>query len=93
MERHTKHLKIFGRVQGVGYRAWTEQTANQMNLSGWVRNRNDGSVEAVITGTEKNLEKFIKACYDGPESANVETISVSEGLDELLKNFEVRPTA
>lgn len=93
MERHTKHLKIFGRVQGVGYRAWTENTATQMGLSGWVRNRTDGSVEAVITGNDKEVEKFIKACYDGPESAKVETISVLEGLDELLKTFEVRPTA
>ncbi len=93
MERVTKRLKIFGKVQGVGYRAWTVQTATALKLTGWVRNRDDGSVEAVVTGDDENIRKFIASCYDGPASSKVETISVSEGLDELLEEFQQRETA
>lgn len=93
MERVTRRLKIYGRVQGVGYRAWAVQTATDMGLTGWVRNREDGSVEAVVTGDEENIRQFIASCYDGPKSSKVETISVSEGLDELLEEFQQRETA
>lgn len=93
MERVTKRLKIFGKVQGVGYRAWTVQAATQMGLTGWVRNRTDGSVEAVVTGDDEAVRNFIAACYDGPKASKVETISVSDGLDELLKGFEQRETS
>lgn len=92
-ERTTKHLKIFGRVQGVGYRNWLVETATRMNLTGWVRNRVGGSVEAVVTGDEDSIQKFVSLCYEGPPPAKVETISVSDGLDELLSSFEQRETA
>ncbi len=93
MERVTKRLKIFGKVQGVGYRAWTVQTATEMGLTGWVRNREDGSVEAVVTGDDEAVRKLIASCYDGPKASKVETISVSDGLDELLTRFEQRENA
>ncbi|MCB1681517.1 MAG: acylphosphatase [Rhodospirillales bacterium] len=93
MERVTKHLKIFGHVQGVGYRAWAVQNATQIGLRGWVRNRSNGSVEAVVTGDEDAVQKFISACYEGPRASKVETISVSDGLDELLSSFEQRETS
>ncbi|MBK9586678.1 MAG: acylphosphatase [Alphaproteobacteria bacterium] len=93
MERVTKRLKIFGRVQGVGYRAWMVQTATEMDLTGWVRNREDGSVEAVVTGDDEAVRKLIASCYDGPKTSKVETISVSDGLDELLTVFEQRENA
>lgn len=88
----TKHLQIFGSVQGVGYRAWTQFTAKNMNLTGWVRNRSDGTVEAVVTGPEKTVTNFVSACYQGPASANVENISVRDGVSEDLENFEIRNT-
>ena len=88
----TKHLRIFGRVQGVGYRAWAHHQAELMRLSGWVRNRKDSSVEAVITGDAKDIQRFIEACYDGPALAKVETISINEEIAEDIEGFEIRDT-
>lgn len=88
----TKHLRIFGRVQGVYYRAWSIETATEFGLTGWVRNRKDGSVEAVATGPKDVVERFIAACYQGPDRADVETVQASDGIDEDLKIFEFRET-
>jgi len=77
----------------VWYRAWTQETAQNMSLKGWVRNRKDGSVEAVITGPEDQLQRFITACYDGPAQAKVETIQTLEGIDEGCTDFSVKDTA
>jgi len=89
----TKHLKIFGTVQGVGYRAWAEFTAKNLHLTGWVRNvSKDRSVEVVVTGTELEIEKFIRACYDGPAMAKVTEIAINDGFDQELKDFEIRET-
>lgn len=92
METITKHLRIFGRVQGVNYRDWCVTTATTMGMTGWVRNRKDGSVEAVATGTEEDMEAFIKACYQGPPVARVETIETAPGIREGLTRFERRQT-
>ncbi|MCB1783637.1 MAG: acylphosphatase [Alphaproteobacteria bacterium] len=89
----TKHLRIFGHVQGVYYRAWTQETANGLNLTGWVRNRKDGSVEAIVSGPESQIMKFIKACHEGPELATVDTISINEGINEGFTDFTIRETA
>ncbi len=89
----TKHLSIYGRVQGVYYRAWCVETAQNLNLTGWVRNRRDGSVEALATGHEKDIEEFVAACHDGPTAANVEAVQTRDGMNENLKTFEQRPTA
>jgi acylphosphatase len=89
----TKHLIIFGHVQGVGYRAWAEFMARQMNLTGWTRNRrNDRSVEIVVTGQEEDVERFIKACYKGPASAKVQEVSIMDGFAEEVSGFEIRDT-
>ncbi len=65
---------IHGRVQGVGYRAWTVGQARQRGLRGWVRNRAEGTVEAVFSGDSAAVESMIKACYEGPHAARVEGI-------------------
>tara|TARA_R110001592_G_scaffold20926_20_gene84826 strand:+ start:44958 stop:45245 length:288 start_codon:yes stop_codon:yes gene_type:complete len=88
----TKHLRILGRVQGVYYRAWSVETATNFGLTGWVCNRKDGSVEALITGAQDAVERFITACYQGPDNANVETIQIDDGSDEGLNTFEFRDT-
>jgi acylphosphatase len=88
----TKHLRIFGRVQGVSFRAWVQKTAQHMGLSGWVRNRNDGSVEALIHGHSHEVDRFIAECYKGPTFAKVDTVSINEGVDEELRGFEIRET-
>ena len=88
----TQQLRIFGRVQGVYYRGWCVETAQRLRLTGWVRNRKDGSVEAVVTGSSSSVESFVSECYKGPPAAKVETIQMAIGIDEGLENFEQRET-
>lgn len=78
------HARITGRVQGVGYRAWTIETAIRLGLTGWVRNRLDGSVEAVFQGDDATLHKMIDKCNDGPLLARVFEIKTRELKDEPL---------
>jgi acylphosphatase len=69
-----RHVAIRGRVQGVGYRAWTEYAALRHGLEGWVRNRRDGSVEAVFAGPTAAVEVMVAACRRGPPGARVEAV-------------------
>jgi acylphosphatase len=69
---------IRGRVQGIGYRAWTEVAALERGLQGWVRNRRDGSVEALFVGREETVADMIEACRQGPPGARVESIDQRE---------------
>lgn len=62
-------VRIEGRVQGVWYRGWTVQEAHRRGLSGWVRNRSDGSVEALLAGPERAVDEMVAACWHGPPSA------------------------
>jgi len=86
------HLIIIGRVQGVFYRANAQKEAQRLGLSGWVRNRGDGSVEAKATGTKEALEAFIDWCRKGPPAASVEKVEVSwkESTEEGAKGFHIR---
>jgi acylphosphatase len=74
-----RHVVVRGRVQGVGYRMWTEDLAERLGLEGWVRNRRDGSVEAVFAGPEQAVMAAIESCRSGPRGAHVDTIDVEEG--------------
>ncbi|MCC7251312.1 acylphosphatase [Hyphomicrobium sp.] len=86
------HVRIEGRVQGVGYRLWTRRTAWQLGLSGWVRNRRDGSVEAVFQGPEADVAAMIKRCEAGPPDSAVAKVEVlAEGVG-VFTGFEVRET-
>lgn len=86
-------LRITGRVQGVGYRAWVLATADRLGLRGWVRNRTDGSVEAVLLGEEGAVTAMIAACHDGPPAARVQDVVISDmGQDDIGNGFEARPT-
>ena len=78
------HLRISGRVQGVGYRAWALRTAARLGLRGWVRNRADGTVEALIIGDAPSLGAMVEACRQGPVGARVETVEASDGGAALL---------
>ena len=69
------HVSIRGRVQGVGYRAWTADEARRRGLEGWVRNRRDGSVEAVLSGADDVIAEMLAACRRGPSSARVDADS------------------
>ena len=88
----TVHVRIEGRVQGVGYRAWTEWTATALGLTGWVRNRRDGAVEAVFQGPEADVADMLRRCEAGPPGSRVTRVEVvGEGVG-AFDGFEVRPT-
>jgi acylphosphatase len=86
-------LTITGKVQGVGYRIWAERTALSMKLRGWVRNRSDGSVELLATGTDDAVAKLIEACWRGPRAAMVNDVAVEGAEDDGSAGFSTRPTA
>ena len=89
----TVHVRIEGRVQGVGYRLWTQRTAVARGLRGWVRNRRDGSVEAVFQGPDADVAAMIEQCKTGPSDARVTRVEVlAEGVGAFT-GFEVRETA
>jgi acylphosphatase len=86
-------VAISGVVQGVGYRAWVERQARSRGLAGWVRNRRDGSVEAVFRGDDASVDMMIAACRSGPSMAAVEEVTVTDLLvDDAFRDFEVRAT-
>ncbi|MBI2740280.1 MAG: acylphosphatase [Rhodospirillales bacterium] len=87
-------LTISGRVQGVGYRDWTITTARRFGLTGWVRNRADGAVEALIVGDDKAVGEMINACRRGPPAARVDNVDIEPvDLDVLPQGFTQLPTA
>jgi acylphosphatase len=94
-----RRVVVRGRVQGVGYRAWTEDTAILNGLDGWVRNRRDGTVEAVFAGSNEAVDGMVEACRRGPESSRVDAVDVYDaGPSELAMRrgedgFSVLPTA
>ena len=87
------HLVISGRVQGVGYRAFTKSAATKLNLNGWVRNLMNGNVEAIVSGTEENVEKLLIELRRGPLAARVSDIQLSECNETLEQGFKRLPTA
>jgi acylphosphatase len=93
-----RRVMIRGRVQGVGYRAWVDHQARRAGLQGWVRNRRDGSVEAVFEGAEDIVVHFIVSCRNGPPSARVDdVVEEAASADELGlrcpgEAFSVLPT-
>jgi len=89
-------LLIRGRVQGVGYRAWFAAEAERRRLDGWVRNRRDGGVEALILAPAERLRELIEASRHGPPAAMVKEVAVSEESvadGDAGPGFDVRPTA
>ena len=73
-DRKAVHVIVRGRVQGVGFRAFVEHQALSRGIEGWVRNRRDGSVEAVFVGDPASVEAMIAACRKGPRSSRVEDV-------------------
>lgn len=87
----TKLLRVFGRVQGVGFRASTFYAAVNHRITGWVRNRRDGSVEIMANGTAADVDAFIAWAHKGPSMAQVENVEVSEGAGEFA-DFRISDT-
>ena len=78
-DRRSVRVRIEGGVQGVGYRYWTERVAGELDLTGWVRNRRDGSVEALFSGPADDVAQMLERCKDGPPSARVTAVEVHRG--------------
>jgi acylphosphatase len=85
-------LRITGNVQGVGYRIWATRVAAGLGLRGWVRNRSDGSVEALATGAPDAVGALIEACRQGPYGARVTAVAVFEAEDDGSRGFTALPT-
>ncbi len=85
------HVTIRGRVQGVFFRAWTQETAVKLGLTGWVKNLRDGKVEVLSQGKKETLEKFLSECRKGPPAAHVEEIEHEyEKIETVYPTFEIR---
>ncbi len=85
-------LRIEGFVQAVGYRHFAIAKATELGLSGWIRNRSDGTVEAVISGETKAVESFVQACMRGPTGSRVENVELSPADAPGEPGFKRRPS-
>ena len=83
-------MRVTGRVQGVFFRAWAQQQARELGVNGWIRNADDGSVEAHLEGDEAAMKALIQRLWHGPPSAEVQEVQVETAGAEGLKRFEVR---
>jgi len=98
MSAEIRQVTIRGRVQGVGYRAWVEHRARAHDLEGWVRNRRDGSVEALFAGPAEIVADMVTRCRRGPSSSRVDQVTEEDGTDDMLnlrrpgERFSVLPT-
>ncbi len=90
--QRTVRLRIEGRVQGVGYRVFVERNAAALGLNGWVRNRRDGGVEAVVSGPADVVDEIVTRCRTGPPAARVDRVEVLPEDDAVSPGFSVRPT-
>lgn len=89
----TRRLRVYGKVQGVSYRNWTVAQARALGISGWVRNRADGTVEALVQGGAAVVDTFIARCHEGPPAALVHQVEVAEESgSEVYVAFERLPT-
>ncbi len=84
---------IEGRVQGVGFRYWLVREADRAGVTGWVRNRRDGSVEALFSGDETRVRKLITRCHEGPPVAYVTTVREAPADPPEISGFQSLPTA
>jgi len=87
----TLHVNVRGRVQGVFYRDYSKRQAESLNISGWIRNMPDGSVEAIISGRDSDVEQMVEWFQTGSPLSNVTSVQAEEIFPtEKLKNFEIR---
>ncbi len=91
-ERSIVRVRIEGKVQGVWYRGWTVDEATKRGIDGWVRNRRDGSVEAVFAGPAGEITTMLIACHEGPLGAEVERVFSEPMSEEPPSGFVQLPT-
>ncbi len=86
----TRRIQVFGKVQGVFFRASAKTVADDLRLTGWVKNESDGSVLIEVEGSENSIEKMIEWCEEGPTFANVSDVILSEAEEIAFEGFEIR---
>ena len=86
-------VRIEGRVQGVGFRYWVVREAETLGLDGWVRNRRDGSVEALFAGDDDAVRRMVSRCHQGPPVAYVTALHETPADDPATGSFRALPTA
>ena len=89
----SRRIRVIGRVQGVFFRNWTVEIADSLGLSGWVRNRSDGSVELLAAGEASALDALAERLHEGPSSARVERVEVEDADEIPAQGFRRAPTA
>lgn len=92
-ERRTIHIRIEGRVQRVNFRGWAREQAEVLGLSGWIRNRRDGAVEALFAGDAEAVSRMLELCRSGPRDARVEDIEIIQDGGAAPEGFSIKPTA
>ena len=92
MTEMARHVRIEGRVQGVWFRGWVMDEARARGLSGWVRNRRDGTVEAVFAGPEAKVRDMVALCHQGPPAAEVSAVVEGKAATPSQPEFRQRPT-
>lgn len=92
-KQRSVRVSIEGTVQGVGFRYWTERVATGLGLTGWVRNRRDGSVEALFCGEADDVAEMLQRCHDGPRSAQVTAVRILEEGLPAPDDFAILQTA
>ena len=92
MPTRTVKSRIEGRVQGVGFRVWVQREATARSVNGWVRNRPDGSVEAVFSGEPEMVIEMMMRCYIGPRGAAPKSVVSDPCKDDAGEGFEIKPT-
>ena len=90
MAEPARLVRITGRVQGVFFRAWTQQQAIELGVNGWVRNCDDGSVEAHLEGDEAAMKALIQRMYEGPPAAEVDEVQVDDAQPLGITGFKAR---
>ena len=85
-------VSISGCVQGVWFRGWTVDQARSRSLNGWVRNRADGTVEAIFVGPVDLVDEMVAACYEGPPTADVVEVTVTPAMGLVVSGFHQKPT-
>ncbi|MFN2457883.1 MAG: acylphosphatase [Chitinophagaceae bacterium] len=85
----THHLIIKGQVQGVFYRATAKEVAKKTDITGWIKNTKDGSVEALISGDEHSVQEFVAWCKKGPPTAVVTEVIVTNEPETEFRNFQI----
>ena len=88
-EQRVVRARVFGTVQGVSYRVWTRSEAMRLGLTGWVRNERDGSVAALIAGTDAAVTAMIERLWQGPRGALVSKVEIEEAGDDAPADFRI----